>query len=97
MNTPQAEDGDNMGATAARAAADALAEAARDIGALAGHGDSALLVGALVRLSEATVAAELVYERQLSAAVIREAHRRADYEAGYAAGLTARRGLRSVG
>jgi len=93
---PRDEHDDNMGATAAREAAEALAEAARDVRAATGAGDSALLVGALIRLNEATVAVELLYDRQLSAAVIRQAHRATDYAEGYEAGLAARRGLRSV-
>jgi len=93
---PRDEHDDNMGAGAARAASEALARAARDVQAAIGAGESAMLVGALIRLNEATVAVELLYERQLSAAVIRQAHRAADYAEGYEAGLTARRGLRSV-
>jgi hypothetical protein len=94
---PRDEQDDNMGAGAARAAAEALAAAGRDVQAALRAGDNALLVGALIRLNEATVAVELLYDRQLSAAVIRQAHRATDYAEGYEDGLAARRGLRSVG
>lgn len=87
----QAECDDNIAAGPARAAAEALIAAARDVRAAVAAGDPALLVGALIRLTEATVAAEEVCDRQLSVAMIKEA----GYAEGYAAGLAAR-GLRSV-
>lgn len=87
----QAERDDNVGAGPAREAAEALTAAARDLRAAAGAGDSALLVGALIRLSEATVAAEQLCDRQISAALVLEA----GYVEGYAAGLACR-GLRPV-
>lgn len=87
----QAEHDDNMGATPAREAAEALTAAARAVERVAGRGSSALMAGALVRLNEATVAAEQLYERQLSGTLIREA----GYAEGYAAGR-ASRGLRAV-
>lgn len=92
----QEEDGDNMGAGPAREAAEALKAAARTVESLAVAGAPALLAGALVRLNEATVAAERLYERQLSAALIRETFRRLDYQAGWDDCLAARRGLRAV-
>lgn len=93
-----AED-DNMGAGAAREAAEALTAAAKLVESLlaAGGGDPALLVGALQRLTEATAAAERLYERQSSAAMIREAYRREDYAAlAWNDCAAARPGLRPV-
>jgi len=87
----QEECDDNAGAAPARVAAEALTAAARDVQAAAEAGDSALLVGALIRLNEATVAAEQLYDRQISTALILEA----GYVQGYEAGRASHR-LRSV-
>jgi hypothetical protein len=86
---------DNMGAGAAKAAAEALTAAALAVESAAGEGDE-LRAAALVRLSEATLTAERLYTRQLSVALVRAAFRATDYDAGYTAGLGARRRLRSV-
>ena len=90
------DEDDNMGAGAARAAAEELMWAARMARKAAerigspGAKDSAmlavLLTDAMHRLTEATAAAEQLYERQISAAVILEA----GYVQGYDAASTAR-------
>lgn len=87
----QDECSDNLGADGARSAAEALIEAARAVQAAVEAGDSALLAAALVRLNEATVAAEEVYHHQVSIVLLMEA----GYVQGYAAGQAAR-GLRLV-
>jgi hypothetical protein len=92
----QAEYEDNMGAGAARAAAEALIEAAEHVRALTGSEGRTLLVGLQQRINEATEAAERLYERQLSGAMIRQAHRREDYADGWNDCLAARRGLHAV-
>jgi hypothetical protein len=107
---PRDEYRDNMGAVAAREAAEKLARAAErleraaeHIISLAGADSSVLLIGMQRRLKDATVAAEegkaaaeLLHTRQLSAATMREAHRQTDYAAGWDACLASRRGLRAV-
>jgi hypothetical protein len=104
------DEDDNMGAGPAREAAESLTEAAgklmeaaEHVGSLASPEDSVLLVGLQRRLTEAAVAAEeardaaeRLHVRQLSAAMMREAHRRIDYAAGWEACLAFRRGLRAV-
>lgn len=104
------DEDDNMGAVAARDAAEKLATAAEGLmraaehaSALAGGESDVLLVGLQRRLKDAAVAAEEgkaaaeeLHTRQLSAALIREAHRRTDYAAGWNACLAFRRGLRAV-
>jgi hypothetical protein len=106
----QGEHDDNLGATAARDAAEKLGRAAEElreaaeyVRSLAQADNSVLLIGLQRRLTAATVAAEegrhaaeLVHVRQLSAATMREAHRRTDYQAGWDACLAWRRGLRAV-
>lgn len=87
----QEEYDDNVGAGPARDAAEELTASARDVRAAVASGSAALLAGSLVRLTQATAAAELLAERQLSTALIREA----GYVEGYTAGLAAR-GLRRV-
>jgi len=89
--TLQDEDRDNMGASEARAAAEALSEAAEHVRSLDGADSDVLLVGLQRRITEAAVALEEVCDRQLSVAMIKVA----GYTEGYAAGLAAR-GLRSV-
>ena len=87
----QAEADDNAGAVRAREAAEALAAAARAVRLAAGSGDPALLAGALIRLTEATVTVEELLNRQVSASLLLEA----GYIQGYSAGQAAR-GLRAV-
>jgi hypothetical protein len=89
--TPHAGCDDNMGARAAREAAEALRATTllAFFALLSGRGSAAMLVGALMRLTEATAAAERLHNRQLSAAVIRAAYRKMDYDAGYEAGYEA--------
>jgi hypothetical protein len=82
---------DNMGAAAAREAAEALTAAAQDVRALAREGSPALLAAALIVLRQATTAAERLHNRQLSATLVQEA----GFVEGYAAGH-ADRGLRLV-
>ena len=92
---------DNMGAGAARAAAEELMAAARAVRKAAeriGKPDGAdavmlaqLLTDAMHRATEGILTAEQLYERQLSAAVILEA----GYVQGYEA-ASASRGLRIV-
>lgn len=81
----QAECGDNLGATPAREAAEALKAVAEDIEALTGA-ESPVIAAALIRLRQAVVTAEKLFERQISAALMREA----GYAEGYAAGRAAR-------
>ena len=80
----------------ARAAAQALAEAAEHVKSLTGTESPVLLIGLQRRITDATVALEELGDRRLSAAMIREAHRQRDYEAGWEACSAARRGLRSA-
>lgn len=87
---------DNMGAGAARAAAEALVEAAEHVKLLTGTESPALLIGMQRRLTDATVAVERLHERQLSAAMIRQANHRADFADGWDACKAASRGLRAV-
>jgi len=107
---PRDEYDDNMGAAAARDAAEKLGAAAEELMKAAGHAmalagteNSVLLVGLQRRLTDAAVAAEegkaaaeQLHTRQLSAAMIRAAHRRTDYDAGWEDCLAFRRGLRAV-
>lgn len=88
----QEECDDNMGAAAARSAAETLAEVARHVLAIDGSEDSVLLVGMQRRLTDAIVALERLGDRQVSVTLIREA----GYIEGYEA-ATAARTLRSVG
>ena len=93
---PQEASGDNLGANAARAASEALIEAAEHVKSLIGTEGPVLLVGLMRRLTDAIVVAEQLGEQRVSATKIREANRRADYDAGWDACLLARRGLRAV-
>ena len=85
---PLAEDDDNMGASAARIAAEKLIEAAEHVKSLTGAESPAMLAGLQMRLTDAIVAAERLEDRQLSAAVIRES--------GWNDCLASRRGLSVV-
>lgn len=87
----QEECDDNMGAAAARAAAEAVTEAVRHVLAIDGSEDSVLLIGMQRRLTDAIVAVERLGDRQVSVTLVREA----GYIEGYEA-ATAARTLRSV-
>ena len=77
------------GGHSARAALDALAAAGRAVQSAAGTGSDALLAGALIRLAEATVAAEELAAAKIAVDVVAQA--------AYAAGAAGyRRHLRSV-
>lgn len=94
---PQEEDQrDNLGASAARAASEALIEAAEHVRALTGTESGTLLVGLQRRLTDLASAVEELAGRQISGAMIREAHRREDFAAGWDACLLARHGLHAV-
>jgi len=87
----QAERDDNLGATPAREAAEALKAAAAEIEAAAGP-ETPLLAVALILLERAIDAAERLHARQLSAALLLEAAR----AAGRPLPAPAPRGLRLV-